>query len=115
MQGVTILMANILVVRFNDVLGEELADALRTRRHAVGICVGDQPVPEAIQAYGDGVDLIIVDVSLADEACLRVLKGVARYRSEHGPRPMVLCVSTVYRGPQFELEIERKGARLVYA
>ena len=66
-------------------------------------------------ADGDNdVDLVIVDVSAADEICQVTLDELRRWQMIHGPRPGILCVSTVYRGPNFELEIERKGGRLVY-
>jgi hypothetical protein len=43
-----------------------------------------------------------------------LVNEVSDIRAQHSLRPMLLCVSGNYRGPKFELELERKGARVVH-
>jgi hypothetical protein len=108
-------MATMLLIGFNEALKRELSGFLQARRHNVLICTDDQPLAHMLRIHGEDIDTAIVDVSLADTAWREALAEITRYRNKHGVRPGILCVSTVYRGPRFELEIERKGARLVYA
>jgi len=56
-----------------------------------------------------GFDLVILDVSVQCRDAGKLLEGLKRYRDAHGPRPMTLCVSRVYRGPRFELDLEQQG------
>jgi hypothetical protein len=58
--------------------------------------------------------LIVLDASENDRVVHDQLAEIRRYRAQHGHRPTVLCVSRVYRGPLVELELERRGARVIY-
>jgi len=67
-----------------------------------------------LRQYGSEIDLVIVDASYSEKYALDLLTEMASYRKRNGPCPAALCISRVYRGPRFELEVERKGARLLY-
>ena len=101
-------MAKILLVNFNEEQGSRLAAFLGTQRHKawVGSFSAEHCVSE--------IDLVIVDASQREKSALELVTEIAGYRTQYGPRPLVLCLSRVYRGPQFELEIERKGVRFLY-
>jgi hypothetical protein len=66
----------------------------------------------AIIADLQTVDLVIIDVSIDDPEMrhtLRILKV------ERARRPFaVLCVTRVNRGPRYQYDIERIGARFAY-
>jgi DNA-binding NtrC family response regulator len=106
-------MATILLVNFAGEQGARLAAFLRNERHEVSVAYGNPQFSEMIRQYGT-TDLVILDVSFREGSTRNLLGQIVSHRVQAGPRPMLLCVSRVYRGPQFELELERKGARLVY-
>ncbi len=60
-------------------------------------------------------DLVIVNVSDNSEAWVRTIADLqqAVRESRKAWPPLILCVSTRKRDPQFELQIERHGARYV--
>ena len=91
-----------------------MREIFRQKGHRVSAYAGDKPLAEHLSKLMDEVDLIVLDASGNDRIVHDRLGEIRRYRVRHGHRPTVLCVSRVYRGPQFELELERKGARVVY-
>jgi hypothetical protein len=106
-------MAKILLVNFDREQAVSLAGFLRLQRHESWIAEHDWPLSHVVRSFG-GTDLVIVDISHREQYARNLLIQIANYRAMHGPRPMALYISRVYRGPQFELEIERKGARFLY-
>jgi hypothetical protein len=106
------IVAEILLVKFDQVTEGRLAELFGCRGHHATTYSGDQPLSRLLRRHG--FDLVILDVS-CDCAITRKHVGVvSASREQNGLRPMLLCVSRVYRGPQFELELERAGARVVY-
>lgn len=104
-------MAGILLVSFPMATATRLSSFLRNFGHSVAIEPAQFPRTKVLCNF----DLVILDVSNNQVDLWQRLATVQRYRIEHGPRPMVLCTSLTYRGPRFELDIEQKGARLIYA
>jgi DNA-binding response OmpR family regulator len=106
-------MIETLLVNFDPKLAERLASLLASQGHRISICTGFKALRQLLRK-SPGFDLAIVDVSFDTPTAGVQLAELQAYRVQHGPRPMLLCVSRVYRGPQFELELERKGARVAY-
>jgi hypothetical protein len=104
-------MAGILLVSFPMATATRLSSFFRDLGHSVAIEPAQFPRPEALCNF----DLVILDVTKNHVDLWQRLATAERYRIEHGPRPMILCRSLIYRGPRFELDIEQKGARLIYA
>jgi DNA-binding response OmpR family regulator len=102
------------LVKFDQVTGERLAEFLGYRGYRAAIHSGDQPLLQILQKHPRGFDLVILDVSCDDAVTRKHIAAVRARREQYGLRPMLLCVSRVYRGPRFELELEREGARVVY-
>lgn len=103
-------MANILISGFEPDAAAQLDHLLRARRHCVQIIAGD--LEPRSNRYQD-VDLMILGVSGAG-----ILTEISDYLMSHKESgavpPSLLCVARVYQGPRLELEVEKKGARLVY-
>jgi hypothetical protein len=59
-------------------------------------------------------DLAIVDVSIDDQQMRTVLEVIRRARMQQNLKPALLCISRVNRGPRFQYQIERMGARFAY-
>jgi DNA-binding response OmpR family regulator len=107
-------MAEILLVKFDKVTVERLAEFLQRRGHCITTHSGDESLAQTLRGYSRGFDLVILDVACDEAVTRKHIAAVRAIREKRGPRPMLLCVSWVYRGPRFELELERQGARVVY-
>lgn len=107
-------MAAIVLVKFDPRSAITVAQLFRGRRHRVMVCDADQSLAPVLKRRDTSPDLVVLDVSTDDQNTRKYLEEIKRFRAQHGPRPMLLCVSGIYRGPRFELELEKRGARLVY-
>jgi hypothetical protein len=106
-------VASVVLANFDAETGAQLVQLLQRNRHCATQIPATAPFNKnTIRQIP--CDLIIIDLTSDDRTALTLLGEVARRRAETGPRPMVLCVASAYRGPQFELGLERKGARLAY-
>ena len=108
------MAARILLLNFDEASEGRLTEIFRQKGYRVSTYAREEPLAEHLSKRSDDVDLIVLDASGNDRAIHDQLGEIRRYRVQHGHRPMVLCVSRIYRGPQVELELERKGARVVY-
>lgn len=107
-------MALVVLANFDAETAVQLIQLLQRNRHSAsllptGSFKGDPRVIRRIPC-----DLIIIDVTSHVQTARALLGEVIRRRAKGGPRPMLLCVARTYRGPRFELDLERKGARLAY-
>jgi len=106
-------MAKILLVNFEIGQGLRLATFLRVERHDVRVAESSVASLRGPQRVTD-FDLVIVDASLREQSVRDLVTEIATQRASSGPRPMVLCICRCYRGARFELDLERRGARVVY-
>jgi hypothetical protein len=107
-------MAKILLANFDEEAGVRFTAFLRNEHHEVGSALENESFSHMLQRCGLKADLLILDVSRRERYACDLLDQVSSHRIQCGLRPMVLCVSRAYRGAQFELDLERKGARVVY-
>lgn len=107
-------MGKIVLMNFDEEQGLRLATFLRMERHEVVCALPNQTYLGWLHGQDDDADLAILDVSCHENCFRQILDEIAARRARKGPRPMIICISRQYRGAQFELDIERKGARLVY-
>ena len=107
-------MARIVIVQFDQRVAITVAQLLRGRRHQVTVCESGGGHAPVLGSCDTCPDLIVLDVSTDGPSTRKLLEEINRFRAQNGPKPMLLCVSSVYRGPRFEFELERKGGRLVY-
>lgn len=107
-------MARVVLANFDAEAAEQLDQLLRRNRHyttQLPTFKSDREIRAIAQI---SCDLIILDVSKDDRISRAILTEILRRRAEPCLRPMLLCVSRAYRGPRFEYDLERKGARLAY-
>ena len=107
-------MGRVLLVNFDETFEGQVMETLHRRGFLVSIYRRGERLAERLAKVGQEVDLVILDVSHDDQDTQDCFAEILQYRAQHGPRPMLLCASHVYRGPRFELALERKGARVVY-
>jgi|HubBroStandDraft_1064217.scaffolds.fasta_scaffold1238499_2 DNA-binding response OmpR family regulator len=107
-------MAKILLANFDEEAGVRLTAFFRNERYEVRPAFEDESLSQMLRRCGPATDLLILDVSRREKYARDLLAQITAYRLQHGPRPMLLCVLRAYRGAQFELDLERKGARVVY-
>jgi DNA-binding response OmpR family regulator len=106
-------MPRILLIEPNKEQAARIAAVLRLHRYDVDRCNRLGAVGTPTKSLS-ACDLVILDVTARDRETLSALAAIRNYRIEHGPAPMLLCISKVHHGPRFELELEQKGARLLY-
>jgi hypothetical protein len=109
-----LMTGRILLVNFGEASEGRLTEILRQKGYRVSTYACEEPLAEHLSKLSDDIDLIVLDASGNDRVVHDQLGEIRLYRAQHGHRPTVLCVSRIYRGPQIELELERKGARVVY-
>jgi len=90
-----------------------LARALQQRKHSVTVWISSQ-APADLGRVEKNVDVVIVDLSRNRPSDWHNLDQIMTAVSAHSPRPMVLCLSDVYRGPAMKLEVERRGGRFTW-
>ena len=107
-------MAHVALCGIERVAANQLSSLLRQHGHCVAICERQDALSEPAFMRNSSIDLIIVDVSESENAVRAYLEQRDRMNNRDQDKPMLLCVSRVFRGARFQLEVERKGARLIY-
>jgi hypothetical protein len=107
-------MAHILIGGFDASTAAQLASQLQAGRHDVRICEAIHDCGRHIADSGTAIDLVVVDGTASPGLVEKCFKGIADLYAGRGRRAMLLCVSRVYHGPRFEIDLENEGARLVY-
>lgn len=110
-----VLMARIFIANFDSTETEQIAALLRRNGHTVLPLGPTAPDWKTSHAPLRDCDLLIIDVTKDDPFVHDLIGEVAEVRAQYGPRPMILCVTAADCGPRFEFDLERKGARVVYA
>lgn len=108
-------MAQILLISSNEVERTKLAAALRHRGHIV--CLADHCGTADFRS-GIGpqrIEIVVCDVAVLNEAGWRELRALAELLRHDPAGIRMLCYCRIYRGPRFQLDVERLGARFVYA
>jgi hypothetical protein len=107
-------MASILPYGFNDRDAIALGTLLHGQGHQLHVCCGSESFCRTLHMRGHRIDLLVLYLSAENRFCSTELKAIKDYRAKYGPKPALLCVPDLYRGPQFELDLEQKGARVAY-
>lgn len=107
-------MARILLYGFDGETAGAFCDLLHTHRHQVSICSDRTSFQQTLYMRGIGIDLVILRPTTENCFCSEQLQSITVCRANNGGKPMVLCVLDDYQGPQVELELECKGARVTY-
>jgi DNA-binding response OmpR family regulator len=105
-------MATILLLNFDEEHEARLAAVLRGRGHRVRVADNSQTLPFATQEHR--IDLMIVDVTQAKNDSWTELSRLCSLCGGNGLPILILCYSKIYRGPYFELKVEKLGARFVH-
>lgn len=108
-------MARVLLIGSDRMYQENLATQLRTRGHVVEVANDCRGVTRAQCALRSSAEIVVVDVTQLSEDGRHQLLRICQQPREDGFPSLVLCYSRTNHGPQFELSIERLGARYVYA
>lgn len=108
-------MAEILLITPDPSEQTRLASVLRHRGHVVRLADRCQPATLSSESDRQPVEIVVCDVTHLDETGWRELRDFADFLRHNPTSILLLCYSRVYRGPRFELEVERLGARFVYA
>lgn len=108
-------MARILLISPDETEQVRLATELRRRSHSVRMAGRCDSAALGSEGEQQPVEIVVCDVTGLDEAGRRELREFAEFVRQHPASIFMLCYSRIYRGPRFELEMERLGARFVYA
>ena len=108
-------MATILLIGSERVDQENLASTLRKHGHEVLVADNSRQLITDWNARLSSVELVVFDITHLNDDSGRQLRSICQLSRPDGFPVLVLCVSRSYRDPRFELDIERLGARFVYA
>jgi hypothetical protein len=107
-------MANISLVNFDESAAAELASALRSSHHSVCVFHIGIAYQAIVKATKGSPELIILGFSRNEREARSLVQKIVNYRIGTGCAMKILCVLPVYRGPQFQIELERQGAHVIY-
>jgi DNA-binding response OmpR family regulator len=108
-------MATILLLGSDKKNQENLASALRAKGHSILVADNCRISFTDWSARISSAEIAVFDVTRLDDDGKRQLRSVCQQPWRDGVPVLVLCYSRAYHGPRFELDIERLGARFVYA
>ena len=108
------IMVRILILDPDENHAGALALALTQRNFAVTMAPLDEAAGAPLDQPLGEFAVIVLDLSLDRPTDWELLDSVSKLVRSEVSRPMVLCLSRVYRGPGTKLAVERRGARLVY-
>ena len=108
-------MHSVLLIDNDQEHAEHVRERLRSHALEVEVCRETQWAITRLRQASVKYDVIILNVSTATD-CFKTLAKLqdACSDSTYYPFPFFLCTSTTKRSPEFELRIERMGARYVY-
>jgi CheY-like chemotaxis protein len=107
--------ASILVIDDDPIHRAALVRHLALHRYSITACSEPKETLVVLSRSDANFHVVVWNVTRVQWDCLDVLRTINElYRQSPRPRPRILCISVVYRGPQFRLDIERLGARLIY-
>lgn len=108
-------MYRALLIDSDATHAQRLATRLETRKLKVEILSRPQEAVARLNRRDVPCELVIINTSDPSQPWIRTLGKlqVASRQSGSWPRPLFLCFSGRKREPQFELAIERMGARYV--
>lgn len=98
----------------NENHAEMLTRSLERHGHSVTRCRTDRDLLRYLAKHGERFEVVILDLSANRPGDWKALDQIRRLCAMHVTRPTVLCISRTYRGPRTKLDVERRGARLVY-
>ncbi len=106
-------MSQILFIDTKQRMTEFLQE-LERNHHSVVCCTSYDFALHTLRSARTVYDIVIINISSNSPEDWRALERVYQILRTDAVAPMVLCVADAYRGPQLELAVERKGARLAY-
>jgi hypothetical protein len=108
-------MVQVLLIDNNKPHVEAVRARLRRHRVEVEVCADPAAVTGRLRRTGSRYEVVILNVSDHRQPWLRLLSKFREASLQAGnyPAPLFLCVSTGEQPVDFELRIERMGARYV--
>lgn len=106
----------IFLLNFESPYREKLAIVLRSLRHRVFVPEEHgRSVHELTDAEFERAEFVLFDLTrLNHDQVWLPLRRICRLRQPDGMPLMVSCSSRIYRGPEFQLLVEKIGPRLAY-
>lgn len=106
----------IFLLNFESPYRESLAIVLRNLRHKVFVPEEyGKSVHELTDSELQQAEFVLFDVTrLNHDAVWLPLRRICHLQKPDGMPVMVSCSSRIYRGPEFQLLVEKIGARLAY-
>jgi hypothetical protein len=109
-------MPRILLVDNDQGHAERVCGRLRFHALEVDVCCDRQRAVTRLRRASADYEVVILNASNIEIPCFNILARLqeACFQSGRYPAPLFLCTSSTKRSPEFELRIERLGARYVY-
>jgi len=109
-------MPRVLIVDEDEAHGKELGERLQVKRLQVVSCTSWDAAIRILKGTPEPFELVVLNLSLNPQEGLECVRAIYELHWKLGrfPGPMVLCAADRLLDPDFELELEASGARVVY-
>lgn len=107
-------MARILVYYPDECHARSLVAELKPRRFYLEAFHDSEELLVRLKQRGSEFDILILGMTNDGQRELQLLDACCEEKMDSAPNLNILCVSRIYHGPHLRLEVERRGARLVY-
>ena len=109
-------MPKVLLVDADQIHAERIRKSLVTRAYEVDVYLDPNQATTWLQQANTDYEVVILNVSNALPPWIAILAKLqaACFRLEVYSSPFFLCTSNTKRSIEFELRLERMGARYVY-
>lgn len=108
-------MANIALVNFDEIGSSDVANALRRLHHSVSVLPIETAYEAIVKTMKSSPELIILDFAYNEPEARALVRRITSCWISTGHLGIILCILHVYRGPRLQVDLEREGARVIYA
>jgi DNA-binding response OmpR family regulator len=109
-------MSQVLLVDLDQSHAERVREALRFHALEADVCTNPEQATARLRRAGTNYEVVIINVSNILLPWVNIVEKLqaACFQSGAYPPPLFLCASSTKRSPEFELRVERTGARYVF-
>ena len=109
-------MPHVLLVDTDQRHAERIRECLESHALEVEVCSDSEEASTWLRRESSNYEVVVLNISDVKLPWFSILARLheACFQSQRYPTPLFLCTSSTKRSPEFQLRMERLGARYVY-